>query len=205
MKIVAKIIRYILIAAVFAVIAFLLFRIWIFNHYWKLEEVTPTAAAISEYEKGDGARVLTNPVHDTLSSTGGTGDGYFSADDFVYFPDEKEIQVTIRMNDSTFEKLGTEDMPDFFVKIYTNYEYDDEEPDVVTRECSRYDDDHFWMYSYRRLVFEDVEIGPDNDILVCIAGEDGDSELVVHFREQELEEYSFSRADRKVLEAEYVE
>lgn len=201
MKTVAKIIRYVLIAAVFAVIAFLLVRIWVFNHYWKLGQVTPTEAAICEYEKGEDANVLTNPVHDKLSSTNGTGDGYFAGNALVYFPEEKELQVTIRMNDSTFEKLGTEEMPDFFLKIYENFSYDDEDPVVRTRECAKYEDDHFWMYSYRRLVFEDVEIGEDNDVLVCIAGEDGDSELVVHFREQELEQYNFSRKDKKALAA----
>ena len=200
-KIVARIIRYILIAAVFAAIGFLLFRIWVFNHYWELEDVTPTAAAIAEYEKGDAANVLTNPVHDKLSSSGGVGDGNFAGSSFVYFPDEKEIQVTIRMNDSIFEKLGIDGMPEFFLKIFTNYDYDSEENDVETRQCVRYEDDHFWMYSYRRLVFEDVEIGENNDVLVCIAGEEGDSELVIHFREQELEKYDFSRADKKAIEA----
>ena len=53
---------------------------------------------------------------------------------------------------------------------------------------------------YREQGF-DVEIGEDNDVLVCIAGEDGDSELVVHFREQELEQYNFSRKDKKALAA----
>ena len=201
MKVVAKVIRYILIAAVFAVIAFLLFRIWIFNHYWRLEEITPTASAIAEYGRGEDANILTNPVHDKLSSSGGVGDGYFAANDFVYFPEEKEIQVTIRMNDSTFEKLGMTETPEFFVKILTNFDYEDEDPQIETRPCVRYEDDHFWMYSYRRLVFEDVEIGPDNDVLVCISLEDGDSELVVHFREQEMEKYDFSRADRKAIEA----
>ena len=201
MKIVARIIRYILIAAVFFAIGFLLFRIWVFNHYWKLEEVTPTASAIAEYDKGDGANILTNPVHDKLSSTDGTGDGYFSANAMIYFPETKELQVTIRMNDSTFEKLGISEMPDFFLKIYKNFKYDDADHDTQTRPCVRYEDDHFWMYSYRRLVFEDVEIGPDNDVLVCIAGEKSDSELAVHFREQELEKYEYSRADRKAIEA----
>lgn len=201
MKIVARILRYVLIAAVFAVIAFLLVRIWIFNHYWRLDDVTPTAAAIAEYVRGDSANVLTNPVHDKLSSTGGKGDGYFAGSALVYFPEEKELQVTVRMNDSTFEKLGVEEMPELFLKIYENFSYEEEDPVVQTRECASYKDDHFWMYSYRRLVFEDVEIGPDNDILVCIAREDGDSELVVHFREQELEKYEFSRSDKKVIEA----
>ena len=197
MKIVAKIVRYVLIAAVFAVIVFLIGRIWMFNHYWRLEEVIPTEAALAEYEKGDAANVLTNPVHDDLSSTGGTGDGNFAANDVVYFPEQKELQVTVRMNDSSFEKLGVSGMPEFFLKIYTNYQYDDETHDIQTRECARYEDDHFWMYSYRRLVFEDVEIGADNDVLVCISGEGGDSELVVHFREQEFERYEFSKADVK--------
>ena len=201
MKIVARIIRYVLIAAVFAVIGFLLFRIWVFNHYWRLDDVIPTEAALAEYAKGDGANILTNPVHDKLSSTGNTGDGYYSANAMVYFPEEKELQVTIRMNDSTYERLGLDEMPVFFLKIFTNYQYEDEVHDVETRPCVRYEDDHFWMYSYRRLVFEDVEIRPDNDILVCIALEKGDSELAVHFREQELEKYEFSRADKKALEA----
>ena len=201
MKIVGKVIKYVLIAALAAVIGFLLWRIWYFNHDSRLDTVIPTDAALAEYAKGDAANVLENPVHDKLSSTGGTGDGYFSGYGFVYFPDEKEVQVTIRMNKSTLDALGVEEMPELFLKIYNNFSYEDEDPDVTLRYCERKEDDSFLMYRYRRLVFGDVEIGPDNDLLVCMSTDGGDSELVVHFREQELEKYEFTRADKKALEA----
>lgn len=205
MKIFARILRYVLSAAVFAVIAFLVWRIWFLNHDSTLDTLIPTDAVRAEYARGDEARFLTNPVHDRMSSGKDGADGYFSGYGFVYLPDKKEVQITVRMNDSTLEKLGLDEVPYFFLKIYDNFSYDDENPNVQLRECARSEDDHKLMYSYRRLVFENVEIGEANDLLVCLSTDGtsagGVSELVIHFREQQLETYKLSRADKKALEA----
>ena len=202
MKLAAKIIKYVLIVILVCVIAFLLWRIWYFNHDTHLDAMIPTDAAKAEYALGGDAVFLTNPVHDKVSSSDGAGDGYFAAYGFVYIPAKREVQVTVRMNDSTLEKLGLDGELPFFLKIYTNFSYDDPDPDVKIRECVRYEEDHRLMYTYRRLVFEDVEIGPENDLLVCLPtdAKSGASELVVHFREQELEAYSLTGADKKALE-----
>lgn len=206
MKIFAKILRYVLSAAVFAVIAFLLWRIWFVNHDSTLDTIIPTDAVCAEYSRGDEAVFLYNPVHDRLSSGKEGADGYFSGYGFVYLPEKEEIQVTIRMNDSTLEKLSLDEVPYFFLKIYDNFSYDDENPNVQIRECTRVEEYHKLMYSYRRLVFEDVEIGETNDLLVCLSTDGtsagGVSELVIHFREQELEPYKLSRADKKAIEGE---
>lgn len=204
MKIFAKILRFVLSAAVFAVIAFLLWRIWFLNHDSTLDTIIPTDAVRAEYARGDDAVFLTNPVHDRMSSGKDGADGYFSGYGFVYLPEKKEVQVTIRMNDSTLDKLSLDSVPYFFLKIYDNFSYDDENPTVQIRECARSEEDHRFMYSYRRLVFENVEIGETNDLLVCLSTDGtsagGASELVIHFREQQLEPYKLSRADKKALE-----
>lgn len=205
MKIFAKILRYVLTFAVFAVIAFLLWRIWFLNHDATLDTVIPTEAARAEYSLGDSAVFLTNPVHDKMSSGKEGADGYFTGYGVVYIPEKKELQVTVRMNDSTSERLGLSE-PYFFLKIYEDFSYDDEDPSVQIRECVQSQEDHKLMYTYRRLVFENVEIGEKNDLLVCLSTDGttsgGVSELVVHFREQELEPYKLSRADKKALEGE---
>ena len=203
MKVFAKVIKIVLIVSVFLVIGFLLWRIWFFDNDRRLDTMIPTDAARAEYARGGDAVFLTNPVHDKISSSNGAGDGYFAAYGFVYIPDKKEVQVTVRMNDSTMEKLGLDGVPYFFLKIYTNFNYGDDESGAKICECARYEDDHNMMYTYRRLVFEDVEIGEANDLLVCLSADGtsagGVSELVVHFREQPLEEYTLTDADKRAL------
>ena len=204
MKIFSKVIKYLLIFSVFAVIAKQHWRIWFFNNDKHFDTIIATDAAKAEYALGDDAVFLTNPVHDTVSSHDGAGDGYFAGCGVVYIPAKTGLQVTVRMNDSTMEKLGLDEVPYFFLKKYTNFRYDDPDPEVQIIECARHEDDHRMMYSYRRLVFEGVEIGKENDILICLSDDGtsagGVSELVIHFREQEFETYDLSKADRKALE-----
>ena len=200
MKIVGKILKYLLYGLVIFVFGLIFWRIWTINDESVLSYITPTENALAAYaDKGEGA-FMYNEIDDRISGNAeGSADGYFSAYAFVYIPEKKEVQVTVRVNDSTKDRLGTDGTPYFYLNIYENAE------DVRNiREPVYTEDQHRLMYTYRRLVFEDVEIGRTNDLLICIS-DTGDSssdksELVIHFQEQVLEQYELTKKDVKSLE-----
>lgn len=200
MKIAAKIIKTVLLAAVVAIVVFLLWRIFTFNSVSVLGDITPTENAREAYASGNPDAFMTNKIHDRISGNEEGADGYFSAFSFVYIPEAKEVQVTVRVNDSTSEKLALPSlMPYFYLKFNEN---GDDTGEI--RECSYFEDEHKLMYSYRRLVFEDVEITDITNLIICLSdtGETDAcvSELVIHFQEQPLEKYKLSGGEKKSLE-----
>ena len=103
------------------------------------------------------------------------------------------MQVTARVNDSTLDRLGLEELPHFFLRNYATGE---------TWDCVFSEDEHSLMYGYRRMVFEGINITEDSDILLCMSSDGSDvpeSELVIHFREQKLKAYKLSGAEKKSL------
>lgn len=200
MKIAGKIIKYILLSAACAVVAFLLWRIFLINSDSVLGDITPTENAKAAYASSGDEAFKTHFLPDRISGNAEEADGYFSAYSFVYMPETKEVQVTLRINDSTSERLGLGgELPYFFLKFNENGEDTGE-----ICEYAYFEDEHELMYSYRRMVFENVEITPETNLIVCLSTT-GDStasisELVIHFQEQELEEYDLSKKEKKSLE-----
>lgn len=97
-------------------------------------------------------------------------DNYFFADHLIYIPEAKQLQVTLRYNDSALPKLATkygleqipEASPDLFLfTLSTLCEEIDEngEKKTVTRryDCSYLYTDEKFMYNYIKLVFDGVE------------------------------------------------
>lgn len=200
MKTLGKVIKIILTVMVFAVIGFLIFRIFLMNSEGVLGDVTPTANAVAAFGSGAENAFLTNEIHDQISSNEEGGDGFFSAYAFLYLPEQKEVQVTVRMNDSTPTNAGLGDIPPyFFLKFNENGEDTGEVRDPAYTE-----EEHRLMYTYRRLVFTDVEITDITNLILCLS-DTGDSsgsvsEFVIHFQEQPLENYKLSGDDREILE-----
>lgn len=199
MKLAGKIIKYVLFGAACAVVAFLLWRIFLINSDSVLGDVTPTENAKIAYAASGEDAFKTHFLPDRISGNSEEADGYFSAYSFVYIPEAKEVQITLRINDSTSERLGLGgELPYFFLKFNENGEDTGE-----IRECASFEEDHELMYSYRRLVFENVEITPEMNLIVCLSTT-GDSaasisELVIHFQEQTFEEYDLSGKEKKSL------
>lgn len=157
--------------------------------------------AVSAYKEFGADAFSANKIDDRISGTDESADGYFSAYALLYIPERRELQVTVRMNDSTKERLELEETPYFYLNIY------EDSKDVGNfRKPSYTEDDHRLMYTYRRIVFENVDIGETNDILVCLSTT-GDtssnvSQLVIHFKEQTMTPYDLSSKEKNILEGE---
>lgn len=200
MKLTAKILKTVLWVAVFLVIAFLLWRIFLINSDHYLGDVTPTDNARAAYAELGKDAFFTNSLPDRISGNDDGADGYFSAYSFVYVPDKKEAQITLRINDSTSEKLSLPEgeLPYFYLKFNEN---GTDTGDI--RHSVHTETEHHLMYSYVRLVFDRVEITDVTNLIICLS-ESGDaslctSELVIHFQEQKLEPLRLSSGEKKSL------
>ena len=120
-------------------------------------------------------------------------DGYFTAYGFRYVPEAKQLQVTVRFNVSTWEYLNlpAETPMDFFL-------CKNDDP-ATFRAPDLMEEDSKSIYRYRKLVWNDVEIGDDN-WQVYMDRKDGKYSVApIRYVEQEYKTYKLSGGEKKQL------
>lgn len=152
-KIIKKTLLYTLRLASFFVIAILLWRIFSGEAPKNMQELLLTDSTVQSLNNSSTPFDVYYYQHkDNL-----TKDGKFSASHIYYIPAEKQVQITVRYNNSTVKKLMSDyslsTKPDFepFVftltdglgNTYTEYKY-------ISGSKN--------MYNYRRLVFDGVDL-----------------------------------------------
>lgn len=185
-----------------------------------LDELIPTTALSQVYkDKGD-IEILTNEIADEISES-----GYFSAYSFFYSPETKEVQVTVRYNNSTLDALH-----DFDFYLYTvDTSVAPVDTEIATGESNNTVEDgvrlhngypmseilepvaeytqtdEILFYNYEKLVFRGVEVKEGTNIIIslCAAGDKDDEKAVItaHFAEQPLEKYELSDDECEALAA----
>ena len=113
----------------------------------------------------------------------------------MYIPEIREVQVTVRYNDSIYEKesLAAD-------TVFTFGLTDSDTKAEVTGEILA--SKKIWMYTYHRLVFRDVSISDTNDLLLQMyAGDKAVAVDVIHYKDQNvvLKPYKLSGSERKAL------
>ena len=120
-------------------------------------------------------------------------DGYFNAYGFRFIPEARQLQVTVRFNVSTWEylELPAETPMDFYL-----CQNDDTStlraPDLVLEESRS-------IYRYRKLVWNNVDIG-DANWQVYMDRQDGEYSVApIRYVEQEYRDYKLSGGEKKEL------
>lgn len=214
MKWIKRIIKWLVALACIA----LLWRVFFAGSEITLDEFIPTKATAAAYSENGSLKIITNEVVEEISEG-----GYFSAYGFFYSPETKELQVTVRYNNSTLDRL--KDIDFFLYTVDTSGEpFDAEKESVVDAEgnvielyqgypksetiapLTEYTQtDEILFYNYEKLVFPGVEIDEHTNVIIslCSAG-DMDAEKAVvtpHFAEQPMEEYELSDDEMAALSA----
>lgn len=153
----AKICKYTVIAILLIFIAFIAIRIFMTSDRGTLDEIYPTKAAVSAYEKSGEDAFLTAKIPHDISE-----DGYFIAYAPVYCKSEGEYQITVRYNDSLSENYLTGSDPE---KYY--FELRDGDGNTLSK-ASVVDEKELYFYNHFRLAFEGVEIGEDSEIYIFL-------------------------------------
>jgi len=189
MKIAGKIAKWIVVGFVAVFNLMFIFRCCVAADQSRLSDIVPTEALRAAYADGEIA-IVTHDVVREISEN-----GYMSAYAYVYSPEAKELQVTVRYNNSVYEYNGLTPGSPFTYTLH----------DTVSEavwEPTRIVEDSMWMYNYRRLVFSDVEFSDTSDLIVRMhcAGEEISFETV-HFADQNAvtEPYKLSGSEKKAL------
>ena len=178
------------IVILYILIGLFLFRCCFAANHSTLSDLYPTDSLIAAAADGEIPEMLT---HDVVTEV--AQDGNMACYAFVYIPELREIQITVRYNDSIFEK---ESLPRDTAFTFTLTDSDTKTE--VTGEIV--DSKKIWMYTYHRLVFRDIAVSDTNDLLLQMyAGEKAVSVDVIHYKDQNIviEPYKPSGREKKSL------
>ncbi len=110
-------------------------------------------------------------------------DGYFSAYAFYYSPEAREIQVTVRWNDSVYEYTDMEKGYEYEFCIL-NEATGERFPAVAVDSVKK------TLYNYRKLTVPNVNVGETDRLTVVMYLRDGyESTQVIRYGEQPFKDY----------------
>lgn len=185
-----RIAKIIVITIMYILIGLFIFRCCFASNQSTLNDLLPTADLTAASADGVIPDMLTHDVVTEIAQ-----DGNMACYAFVYIPEIREIQVTVRYNDSIYEKQSLA-ADTAFTFTLTNSDTKAE----VTGEILA--TKKVWMYTYHRLVFRDVSISDQNDLLLQMyAGDKAISVDIIHYKDQNqvFKTYKLSGSERKAL------
>ena len=190
-----RIFKFFCLAIAVTVIGMLFFRMYAINNYPKnTKGVIATEALSKSYASG----TLSGITWDLPTDHDNAGE--FFVYQPIYFENEKTLIITVRYNDSVLEAMkhegGGETLP-LFPSLYA---------DGVERVLpSLYNYAHEYnLYSYRRYVFENVDLSNYEHLYLDIRLDEAYEEspyttLEIYNIEEKTTEYKLSSADKKTL------
>ena len=185
-----RIAKIIVISILYILIGLFIFRCCFASNQSTLNDVLPTDALTAASADGVIPEMLTHDIVTEISQ-----DGKIACYAFVYVPEIREVQVTIRYNDSIYEKesLAADTL---FTFGLTDSDTKAEVTGAILGTKK------IWMYTYHRLVFRNVRITDTNDLLLQMyAGDKAVAVDVIHYKDQNvvLEPYNLSGSEKKSL------
>ncbi len=217
--------------AVFGTIVFFLWRVFSSGNPKEMERLTPNAIlhdayVAAEAGEGEGLTVWTQYQSDYITSVPDKNYGYFAITDAKFIPEADQVQILFRYNNSTIRNLKEDynlaEMPDrdddlYDVTLYAVYDLtpenqEDNAGDIpeavrgVRYHATLSVSDRKNLYNYRKLVFDGVDLTPEDQPLLAIYvdfyyKEDIDYEqdsygtLPIYFYDAEWETYELGDAE----------
>ncbi len=154
-----------------------------------LSDLTPTDALRAAYSDGE-VDLITHEVVREISEN-----GYMSAYAYVYSPEAEEVQITVRYNDSVYEYNALPKDAEFSYTLTDSVSGTVYEPTVIQ-------EDSFWMYNHRRLVFSGVKMSEESNLVVKMLYNGAEISFeTIHYADQNVvnEPYKLSRSEKKAL------
>lgn len=169
MKKVFRALKICIVIAIFAVIALLIGRIMLSNHYPSgMKELYASENLLSACADGGRVEVRTQAL---LYSYDDPRDTRLMANHFYYAPSVGEVQVTVRYNVSILEKVKEDfdlkEAPAPSADLFAFFLVDEKNGDLYP--LSHIETDSYQMYQYAKLVFSGVEFREETENLCLIA------------------------------------
>ena len=194
---IGKVVKFIFAALFIVFMAAVILRIFMLKDSRTLSDIYPTDAAKTAYAEDGSSAFLTHKPAEEISS-----DGYYSAYAMVYAPEEKELQLTVRYNDSLPERYMLGSIPE-------NYAWELRDVDgTVIAKGTVLDTAEKYRYNYVRVAFNGVEIDNDDELYLFLISDEvqypeADTEgLRLHGPENSFKTYKPDKNEKNALEAE---
>lgn len=201
--------------------AIVLWRVFFSGDPSSLKGIMVNENTLEAYENNGGKLTLVTQKQRTITSS-----GLFSVTECIYIPEAKQLQVTVRYNNSTLKRTALdydlESVPDRESEVYDvtvvktkdltpeNTE-DNEDPEFLSEERffpSEVKSAYKRLYSYRKFIFDNVTYNGAVGLFVDIYySGDADYEktpygaLCIYDAETETETHALRSADKKALRA----
>ncbi len=147
----SKIFKFIFVFLIITVYTLLLGRMYLARYTGSMARYAWTNNALETYEQTSNLTLMTQDLSKTIDDN-----GYFSISNYVFIPEINEVQFTLRYNDSTVDTLenfytDVSEIGETFVFTLTdNY--------GNVYDTYKYISKSNFIYNFRRLVFEGVDI-----------------------------------------------
>ena len=173
------------------VIILVLIRIFLMSDKKTLSELYPSENAIAAYEGGN--EFVSHSVYEDIAD-----DGYYSANGLIYCPETKELQITGRYNDSLYTYFDCADTVEFTWRL-------EDRANEKTYEGKVVESAEKYLYNYRKIIFEDVEINDESEMYLFLCYEDKypvedkTKGLLIHIPGEEFKTYKLSKEEIEKL------
>ncbi len=177
------------------VVGMLAFRFFTLNHYPSFAEGVLPTKQLTESLKANTLAGTTWKIPEELDE-----EGYFFVHQPIYFEKEKTFIITVRYNNSLLSELGFDGTGEELA-LFPSLSYKDAEKVFPSFYEYGY---AFGLYSYRRYVFEGVELSEHEHLYLNIHLEE-DYEaapfvmLDIHDPSAPTEKYALTRKDEEAL------
>ncbi len=187
---VKRILKGLFIAFVCAFLIFIIARIFLLGDNDTLSELYPTDNAIEAYANGE--EFIYHKPFESIAS-----DGYYSANGFIYCKETGEVQITGRYNDSLFSYMDAPEDTEFTWKLVDKTNELEWEGKVAKA-------DEKYIYNYRKIIFEDVDISETSELYLFLCWGDKypleeTKGLLVHHPGEEFEAYKLTKEEIAAL------
>ena len=185
-----RIAKIVVITILYILIGLFIFRCCFAANHSTLSDLYPSEGLIAACADGEIPAMQTHDVVTEVSQ-----DGNIACYAFVYIPEIREVQVTVRYNDSIYGRKSLPPEAEFTFRL-TDSDTKEEISGTVA------DTKTIWMYTYHRLVFRDVTISDTNDLLLQMyAGDTSVAVDVIHYKDQNVvwKPYHLSGGEQKSL------
>ncbi len=174
--------------------SFIAIRIFMTSDRSALDTVYPTESATAAYESIGKDAFKTHSLPSDMSE-----DGYFTAYALTYCESEKELQITVRYNESLSENYLIGSDPENYY-----FELRDKDGDTIAKSRSVDTKDRYF-YRHIRLAFSDVDLDDHEEIYLFLISEecsypaDHTEGILVHHPSIEFKPYKLSKSEISAL------
>ena len=194
MRTFGKIVKYSAVVVALLFIIFLGARMAMTANRRILADIHPTANACAAYEADGKEAFLTHKLPSEISE-----DGYYTAYALSYSPATKEMQITVRYNQSLYEKYLPESDPDNYY-----YELRDSEGETVA-EGKIISEKELYFYEHYRIAFEGVELLEDSELYLFLCDDESEypaehtKGIILHHPSFPFKSVSLSKEEKSAL------